>query len=307
MDGLYTTGEFARLCGVSKDTLFLYDQLGVLKPALVKRNGYRYYSIRQLFLFNQIISLNESGIALQDIQELFDDKGSDEYLEALRGALTHLRKKERHLAQSIGFLEQTIASLESIAGFSDEEGDPSFSNASLEHFGRRVFCRCTPPFDLGDPSEFTRKMNEAIHFMRDNADGARINLSFTMDHRAFEEGRFGEISFCSPCGEDAESAFVQPEGIYLTLTYRGNYTQLNAGFARLRAYLDAQHYAMHDSLIGEFQFLHQNKAKRLALPLAASKLTNVSDEERQILEQNERFEVALDIIMRIGIRVTLDA
>ena len=30
-----TTGEFARLCGVSKHTLFHYDELGVFSPCLL--------------------------------------------------------------------------------------------------------------------------------------------------------------------------------------------------------------------------------------------------------------------------------
>ena len=30
--GHFTTGEFARLCGVSKHTLCLYDELGVFSP-----------------------------------------------------------------------------------------------------------------------------------------------------------------------------------------------------------------------------------------------------------------------------------
>ena len=36
-----TTGEFARMMRVSKDTLFHYDKIGLLKPEIVKTNGYR--------------------------------------------------------------------------------------------------------------------------------------------------------------------------------------------------------------------------------------------------------------------------
>ena len=39
-----TTGEFARMMRVSKDTLFHYDKIGLLKPEIVKTNGYRYYT-----------------------------------------------------------------------------------------------------------------------------------------------------------------------------------------------------------------------------------------------------------------------
>ena len=44
---LYTTGQFAELCGVKKQTLFHYDDIGLLVPALVEDNGYRRYSYSQ--------------------------------------------------------------------------------------------------------------------------------------------------------------------------------------------------------------------------------------------------------------------
>lgn len=305
MEGLYTTGEFAKLCGVSKDTLFLYDELGVLKPTIVKKNGYRYYSIRQLFLFNQIISLNESGIPLQEIQALFDDRERDDYLDALRNALHHLRKKEKHLSQSIEFLEKTIGAISSVSAFLEGEGDTAFSDMALEHFSDRMFSHCSEPFDLQDPSEFTRRMNEAIQAMRTDERSANVNLCFTMDQNGFLEERFDKIAFCGSCEKGSDGSFVQPSGIYLTLTYLGNYIQLNSAFQRLHDYMESMGYAMHGNLIGEFQFLHRNKAQRQAIPLAASKRTDITDDERRLMEQNERFEVALDIIMRIAIRVSL--
>lgn len=39
----FSTGEFAKLAGVSKHTLFYYDEIGLLSPEIKnKENGYRY-------------------------------------------------------------------------------------------------------------------------------------------------------------------------------------------------------------------------------------------------------------------------
>lgn len=38
-----TTGEFAAAKGVSKDTLFHYDDIGLFCPEKVSENGYRLY------------------------------------------------------------------------------------------------------------------------------------------------------------------------------------------------------------------------------------------------------------------------
>ena len=42
-----TTGEFARIMRITKETLFHYDEIGVFQPELTQTNGYRYYSIYQ--------------------------------------------------------------------------------------------------------------------------------------------------------------------------------------------------------------------------------------------------------------------
>ncbi|MEA4988772.1 MAG: MerR family DNA-binding transcriptional regulator, partial [Anaerovorax sp.] len=46
-----TTGEFASLCGVKKDTILYYDEIGILKPDYFAENGYRYYSPNQVMIF----------------------------------------------------------------------------------------------------------------------------------------------------------------------------------------------------------------------------------------------------------------
>lgn len=64
-----TTGEFARMMRVSKDTLFHYDKIGLLKPDIVKSNGYRYYSVYQADLLEAIFMLRDLGMPLKEIQE----------------------------------------------------------------------------------------------------------------------------------------------------------------------------------------------------------------------------------------------
>ena len=56
-----TTGEFARRMGVTKNTLFHYDNIGLFLPEIVDTNDYRYYSIYQMEVFDTIIILKEMG------------------------------------------------------------------------------------------------------------------------------------------------------------------------------------------------------------------------------------------------------
>lgn len=58
----FTTGEFARILGVKKHTLFHYDQIGLLSPALKEENGYRYYFVWQMDVFEVIKALQKLGM-----------------------------------------------------------------------------------------------------------------------------------------------------------------------------------------------------------------------------------------------------
>ena len=44
----FTTGEFAKILGVKKHTLFHYDEIGLFSPAVKEDNGYRYYFVWQM-------------------------------------------------------------------------------------------------------------------------------------------------------------------------------------------------------------------------------------------------------------------
>lgn len=76
-----TTGEFARRMGVTKNTLFHYDSIGLFSPEIVDTNEYRYYSIYQMEVFDTIIILKEMGMPLNEIKEFMDHRSPESLLE----------------------------------------------------------------------------------------------------------------------------------------------------------------------------------------------------------------------------------
>lgn len=81
--GYLTTGEFANICRVKKQTLFHYDQIGILSPELMGDNGYRYYSYLQLDTFNAISMLKELDMPLAEIKRYLDSRNASDFLELL--------------------------------------------------------------------------------------------------------------------------------------------------------------------------------------------------------------------------------
>lgn len=94
-----TTGEFAKLCGTTKETLFHYDKENLLKPKVVSENGYRYYGSEQFFTFDLISVLKETGTPLKEIRELLKNMDGECLLSLLEEKSLFIRKEKDRYAQ----------------------------------------------------------------------------------------------------------------------------------------------------------------------------------------------------------------
>ena len=107
----YTVRQLARLSGVSVRTLHHYDACGLLKPASVGENRYRYYGEPQLLRLQQILLHRTLGLSLRHIGALLDAE-SGSRLATLRrqreiaaAALTQQQHILRTLDRTIAWLE----------------------------------------------------------------------------------------------------------------------------------------------------------------------------------------------------------
>lgn len=107
-----TTGEFAKLCKVNKQTLFFYDQIGLLSPVLKNEKGYRYYSIRQIELFFVIDLLKDLGMSLNDIQQYMQNKSPESFLSLMYQKKEEIVKKLQEIETKEKIIEAKIALME---------------------------------------------------------------------------------------------------------------------------------------------------------------------------------------------------
>ena len=126
MTKLYTVKALARLSGVSVRALHHYDQIGLLKPASVGRNGYRYYGREEMLRLQQILFHRELEFPLEAIAEVLARPDFDR-VEALR---RHRDKLSAHLARYrrlLKTLDTTLAALEGETDMNDNELYQGFS------------------------------------------------------------------------------------------------------------------------------------------------------------------------------------
>lgn len=98
------------MSGVSSRTLRHYDEVGLLPPAGVRPNGYRYYEPDELLRLQQILVLRELDLGLAEIAAILDQQR--DRLVALRGHYQRLLRERDRLEQVARTVARTIDELE---------------------------------------------------------------------------------------------------------------------------------------------------------------------------------------------------
>lgn len=104
---------------VTARTLRHYDEIGLLAPAFVGMNSYRYYEQEQLLRLQQILLLRELGLGLDTIAEVL--AGQRVRVAALRQHERWLRTERERLGRLAATVACTIAQLEGEEPMAAEE------------------------------------------------------------------------------------------------------------------------------------------------------------------------------------------
>ncbi len=94
-----TTGEFAKLCNVSKHTLFHYNDIGIFMPQYKDENGYRYYHVLQYDTFCTIGQLRAVGMGLKEIKTYLEHRSPQELIDLCSRQEELIDRQIRNLRQ----------------------------------------------------------------------------------------------------------------------------------------------------------------------------------------------------------------
>ena len=90
----YTTGEIAKLCGVSVRTVQYYDDRGILVPSELSEGGRRLYTEDDLKRMHIICFLREAGLPINSISALFAEENPENIISILLEQQEQVLKEE---------------------------------------------------------------------------------------------------------------------------------------------------------------------------------------------------------------------
>lgn len=104
----YTTGELARLCGVSVRTVQYYDSKHLLQPTERAAGGRRLYTESDLHTLRLICTLKSLGLSLRAIRDILQSDAPHNLLLLL------LDEQEKHIRHSLAALRQQRRALRAV-------------------------------------------------------------------------------------------------------------------------------------------------------------------------------------------------
>lgn len=232
-DPYLTTSEFAKICGVSKHTLFYYDEIGILKPRITNPNGYRYYDIKQYYTYEIISVLKEAGMALKEIRDYIQNQNSSHFLSILTQMQQQLTIEQNKLARMQNILQGAIKITD--RGQRAVIGVPWIEECEEEYF---IAVRVAE----GDgEKESIRKYYEQLHKLEEEWVELEVAIC-SIDQSRLEAGDYRETNYFIKIKDKHESdqLFIKPKGTYAMINHKGNYESMDTSYEQLKAYIQAK-------------------------------------------------------------------
>ncbi|MBP6945539.1 MerR family transcriptional regulator [Patescibacteria group bacterium] len=133
----YTVHHLAKLASISVRTLHYYDEIGLLTPSSIAKNGYRHYEDKELVRLQQILFFRELDFPLEEIKQMLD-RPTFHIIEALRDQKKLMQLKRKRMDGLIQSIEKTIMTMQTNTPLQDEELYNAFKDDDVKQYQNEV-------------------------------------------------------------------------------------------------------------------------------------------------------------------------
>lgn len=246
LQNYFTTGEFAELCGVKKQTLFHYDEIGLFSPAFIKDNGYRYYSYRQLYTFSMIVTLKELNMPLKEIKTYLDTRSPEAYLKLLH-------EKLREVDVAIEKLNKIRDRLATATHHTTYALHTQHGKTILEE-QEEEYLMVSSPLNSTTHKEFSTFMLEYIQFCTQNALSNYDAFGSLIKVEDVANGLKNCFTSLYSKTHDGTipSVIIKPKGLYAVTHHHGSYETLHETYKNILAFVKKHHFQIGDFFYEEY-------------------------------------------------------
>lgn len=214
---LFQIGEVAKILGVTRKTILVFEDMGLLTPAVKdQESGYRYYTADNMTQIRAIRSLQDLGLSLKEVKEYYYDT----------------ENMDKHLQRLYELRETLNRNIQMLQVRSAKRGDLTVHKTSLPQ--QVCFCR---QYQCRDTAEAASKLRDTYIAAARTGKMSMIARMFTM--RMTQDPDVLDLMCCIP----VSSSFEGPERVEfaetpaLCIYYRGPYEGTATAMRELAKYV----------------------------------------------------------------------
>ncbi|MGX9135053.1 MerR family transcriptional regulator [Rummeliibacillus sp. JY-2-4R] len=242
-----TTGEFAKLCKVNKQTLFYYDQIGLLSPIWKNEKGYRYYSIHQIDLFFVIDLLKDLGMSLNDIKQYTQNKSPESFLLLMHQEKEEIVKKRKELEMKERMIDAKIALME-------EASHLDFQQITLKQLPEATLYLSRNIENITD-EEFVEVISDFINELNISQLDSGYPIGVITKREHVMKGEFSNYSYLyieQPHPKKGYPYFQAVKGDFLIGFHIGDEKTIHKTYKRLFSEMECLNLALGDYVFEEY-------------------------------------------------------
>ncbi|MBF4500334.1 MerR family transcriptional regulator [Savagea sp. SN6] len=231
----FTTGEFAKACGISKQTIIYYDKIGLLQPDFIEKNGYRYYSVHQLERFAVIDLLKRLDTPLKEIKQFLNEKELEE-------AVRLLEEKEQVLIRKMEELSELQQIIRTKRALIQEAGQ-----VVEEVFIEQMEAEClivSEPIIATSEKEISERIQHFAQYFVNNERDAGYPMSRLFSKEQFEKGDYvtGGCFYIRVEEPKTNCSVMKEAGTYACTYHVGDYNAVTEAYERIKRWMEAEQY-----------------------------------------------------------------
>ena len=213
------SGEFAKLCQTTKETLRHYDRIGLLEPTAHTEAGYALYDHAQLVDFLLIQALQGADTSLKEIASLLAEDDGRSLRPFLEEREARLSDRITELCHERTVLRGTIERLERIDEWNAINVDESGMRWKHDVFFEEYLIESPEPLDLQDENSL-EALVEHLAYCKEHHFATEIQATYRiaadrLGARRYEDSLF--VATRTSERSDSPRLHIKPAGEYLIM------------------------------------------------------------------------------------------
>ncbi|MDO5522247.1 MAG: MerR family transcriptional regulator [bacterium] len=236
-----STGEFAKMMNVTKNTLFHYDQMGLFSPELKLENDYRYYYIYQSEELDAILLLKELGMSLTEIKEYLKERTPERMQELLLVQEQQLEEKIKSLKSKKSWIREKRKKIEQL-------DQVDLHLIQIQHFKERYYIKSS--IDTPSEVEYSYQIGELIRKYKEKKGKMAYEISYLQKREAIGTGEclnYMDVALLlseRPTGIEYQ---VLEEGNFVVAYHSGHWNTIGETYKKMQDYINTENIEVEET------------------------------------------------------------